>query len=158
MGSLPSMQILSCSNTQRKASVFSSLIKACAKTTFWSWWLKPTNMASGMLYRLVRYVVSNVSTSPKSATMFSMICTVCHICACCDHIFFRSRTVTSYLCSRLAGLHGSKIRYAQHYYYPLGSCSRIVGCLSCTPQRISSILVCHQSPRHAQALPSCSNS
>jgi hypothetical protein len=47
--SFSSIQFLNCWSTHSNVSMRSSLIKACANTTFYSWLLNPTNIASGML-------------------------------------------------------------------------------------------------------------
>jgi hypothetical protein len=52
-------------NTYSKLSTCSSLTITPPKITLWKWLLTPTNRPKGMSHRLVLYVVSNVTTSPK---------------------------------------------------------------------------------------------
>lgn len=61
------MQVLKVLNNHSNDSFFSSLSNAHPNNVFWRWWFEPTNIANGISYMFVLYVVSNVTTSPKSA-------------------------------------------------------------------------------------------
>lgn len=65
-GSLLFMHSLNVLNSHKNDSVVSSYSNACPNTMLCSWWFDLTNKPRGMLFLLVLYVVSNVTTSPKS--------------------------------------------------------------------------------------------
>jgi hypothetical protein len=55
-----------CIENHSNVSIVSSSNKAKPNMVHCRWWFEPTNMPSGLSYRLVVYVVSNVTASPKS--------------------------------------------------------------------------------------------
>lgn len=70
LGATPPIISVNDLNAYSNDSVVSSVNKTAAKIMLWKWLLTPTNNPNGRLYRLVRYIVSKVTTSQK-------ICSYC---------------------------------------------------------------------------------
>ena len=64
-GCLPHIMRINSLNTHLNVSAVSSPISTPPKITIWKWMFTPTNSPNGILYKSVRYDVSNVIASPK---------------------------------------------------------------------------------------------
>ena len=63
----PNMHLAQHSKSQTKDSISSNKSRPHPSKHVCSWWFTPTNVAIGILYLFVRYVVSKVTTSPKAS-------------------------------------------------------------------------------------------
>lgn len=63
--SFPPIIRMNSANTHLELSTLSSLMRTPPKIMLWKWLFTAMNRPNGMSYRLVLYVVSNVSTSPN---------------------------------------------------------------------------------------------
>jgi hypothetical protein len=100
----------------------------------------------GMLYLFVLYVVSKVTTSPKSVNLIQIIAnqnTQISVVKNNKKMCYVVRNVFStHLYSNLVGLRGSRTHFERHFYRQDGTSSRIWGCSVCIHQKNTGALVC----------------